>query len=292
MRITVVGTGRMGFPMAERLLEAGHEVTAYNRDISKAESLRSAGARVIGSLHEAVGYGECILIMLTDFGAINQTLSSLTDEAWSGRSVIQMGTILPRESRELGGRIEQAGGAYCECPVLGSRGEVAAGRLILMFGGTAAQAERFRPVLTAFGKDFFHVGPVGSAAAVKLALNQLIVSLSAAFSLSLGMVRENGIDVDRFMEILRASVLYAETFDKKLPRMLSRDFTDPNFPVQHMMKDVRLVVTEARERGLAVDMVEAIAGQLRAAAEQGWQGEDYSAIYKIIHPVSQADHER
>ena len=94
------------------------------------------------------------------------------------------------------------------------------------------------------------MGPVGTAATAKLAMNQLIGSLTAAFSMSLGLVQKEDLDIEKFMSIVRESALYAPTFDKKLTRMRDRNFSNPNFPTKHLLKDMNLFAQAAQDRGI------------------------------------------
>ena len=128
------------------------------------------------------------------------------------------------------------------------------------------------------------MAPVGQAAALKLALNQLIASLTASFSLSLGFVRRAGIDVDLFMETLRKSALYAPTFDKKLSKMRTRDYGEANFPTRHLLKDVLLLKEEASSLGLETASVEAAENIVRRAVELGYASGDYSALHEAVDP--------
>ena len=106
-----------------------------------------------------------------------------------------------------------------------------------------ASSSRAWPVIQALGQNIQVMGGVGAGAATKLAMNQLIGSLTVGFSTSLALLRKNGVDCEtdsRFMSILRDSALYAPTFDKKLQRMLDRDYANPNFPTKHLLKDIKL----------------------------------------------------
>ncbi len=286
MKLTLIGTGLMGFPMAERLLAAGFELTVYNRTREKALPLEKQGARVAATLPDAARAADTILLMLTDAPAIRAVLFS--DEVrpvLANRTIIQMGTILPAESLEFQREVEQQGGRYLEAPVLGSIPNVKSGTLITMVSAPSeSDFNTYRPVFQAFSSEIYSVGEVGKAAALKLALNQLIVSLTAAFSLSLGLVQERQIDVELFMDILRKSALYAPTFDKKLPRMLSRDFHNPNFPAKHLLKDVNLIAVEAQAAGLNTAVVDGVREVIQHALDAGYGEEDYSVIYNAIHP--------
>ncbi len=284
-RVALLGCGLMGQPMGLRLLRAGFPVVAYNRTVARASDLAAEGVTVHSAPAAAVAQADVLVLMLSDAAAINAVLDDLPPDALDGRCVIQMATILPAESRTLAERVRAAGACYLEAPVLGSIPEARDGRLLIMAGADSeADFARAQPVLAALGETPRHVGPVGQGAALKLAFNQLIASLTAAFSLSLGLVRREGVEVDTFMEILRDSALYAPTFDKKLGKMLSGDFGTANFPVKHLLKDVRLTERAVVDAQLAGPWLPLLAELLDQARECGLEDADYSAIYTAIVP--------
>src|SRR5687768_459375 len=150
--------------------------------------------------------------------------------------------------------------------------------------GTADPVATRSLLFRSLGREPRFVGAVGKAAALKLALNQLIAAETLAFALSLGLIRRAGISVDTFMTILRESALYAPTFDKKLPRLLKRDYHHPNFSTRHLLKDVRLFVREAAARGVTTRPLEGMASLLEAAIARGLGEADYSALYDLLDP--------
>lgn len=286
-RVALLGCGLMGQPMGLRLFRAGFPVAAYNRTSGRASDLAAEGVTVHSAPDAAVATADVLVLMLSDAAAIDTVLGQLPPSALEGRCVIQMATILPAESRELGNRLRGAGARYLEAPVLGSIPEARDGRLLIMAGADSAEDfDTVRPVLEALGEYPRHVGPVGQGAALKLAFNQLIASLTAAFSLSLGLVRREGVEVDTFMDILRDSALYAPTFDKKLGKMLSGDFGTANFPVKHLLKDVQLTQRAVEDARLTGPWLPLLAELLDRACAQGLQDADYSAIYTAIAPDS------
>ena len=196
-----------------------------------------------------------------------------------------MGTIAPSESRVFQQELAAIAATYFEAPVLGSIPEATAGQLQVMVGGSTEQFEQWQPLFQQLGTPIF-IGEVGSASALKLALNQLISSLTTSFALSLGFVQQQGVEVETFMQILRRSVLYAPTFDKKLPRMVERNFDDPNFPTKHMLKDTNLFVMEAIASGLQVDSAAGVSKILALACEMGLADADYSALFAAVSPKS------
>lgn len=289
-RVALLGCGLMGQPMGLSLVRAGFPVVAYNRTPARASRLAEEGVQVHADPAAAVAEADTLVLMLSDAQAIAQVLDALPDGALRGRCVIQMATILPAESRTLAARVREAGARYLEAPVLGSIPEAGSGRLLIMAGADdPADFAAARPVLAALGENPRHVGGVGQGAALKLAFNQLIASLTAAFSLSLGLVRREGVEVDTFMDILRDSALYAPTFDKKLDKMLSGDFGVANFPVKHLLKDVRLAERAMEDAHLVGPWLPLLAQLLDQARERGLEDADYSAIYTAIVPDTPPD---
>ncbi|MFP4133753.1 MAG: NAD(P)-dependent oxidoreductase [Halothece sp.] len=282
MKIGLMGTGLMGQAMAKTLANTDLSIMAYNRTAEKLKPLQEVGIETTTSPQALVSACDGIILMLSDATAITETLfSSETAKALSGHTVIQMGTIAPRESREITDKIKSQGGDYLEAPVLGSVPQAQSGTLQIMVGATQAQFDQWSPILSHLGKPFL-VGEVGKAAALKLGLNQLIVSLTGAFSLSLSFIEEEGVDVETFMSVLRESALYAPTFDKKLNRMNESNYSNPNFPTKHLLKDTRLFLEEAKTEGLTVSSLQGMETILEAALELGLGDQDYSALFEVV----------
>lgn len=285
MQVALLGTGLLGGAVAERLRKTGHDLTVYNRSSEKTQSLRQQGIRVAVTPSEAMAGTEAVLLFLSDAAAIRAVLfDSSAGSALRHRSIIQMGTISPAESRSIQRQVEERDGRYFEAPVLGSIAEALAGTLLIMVGGTTEQHAQFSPLLQSLGSEVRLIGPVGKAAALKLALNQLIAAEMAAFALSLRLVRQEGVAIDDFMGMLRKSALYAPMFDKKLPRLSERKYDRPNFSVNHLLKDVTLTSDATSGLPVATDGLRAIASLLKTAIDRGLGSLDYSALYEIIDP--------
>ncbi|HEY9642221.1 MAG TPA: NAD(P)-dependent oxidoreductase [Coleofasciculaceae cyanobacterium] len=286
-KIGFLGTGLMGLPMAQRLLAAHVPLVVYNRTVAKLEPLRQAGAAVAATPADLLQQCQVVMTMLTDAQAIRDLL--LSDEAkrqLGDRTVIQMGTIAPSESRSIQAEIKAAGGEYLEAPVLGSIPEARDGKLLVMVGAAPAQFQQWLPLLQNLGSEPRWVGEVGTASALKLALNQLIGSLTTAFALSLGFVQRQGVGVDTFMEILRQSALYAPTFDKKLQRMVDQEFSAANFPTKHLLKDMNLFWQESEAVGQQADSLTGVRQILEQACQMGLAEADYSALFAAVNPVA------
>ncbi|MDO9119311.1 MAG: NAD(P)-dependent oxidoreductase [Nitrospira sp.] len=285
MRVAIVGIGLLGRAVAERLHNSGHAVTVHNRTASKTDPLRAQGITVAATVDDAVASTDCTLLFLTDATAIHAVLFPPTGPVdLRGRTIIQMGTISPDESRAFQRAVADGRGDYFEAPVLGSLPEAKAGTLLVLGGGTADQLRRWEPVFLSLTPAPSLIGPVGQAAALKLALNHLIAAELSAFALSLGLIQRAGISVDQFMAILKSSALFAPAFEKKLPRLLTRQYDKPNFPTSHLLKDVNLFSDEARHQGLNVAGLAGVRALLEQAIQEGHRDEDYSALFESINP--------
>lgn len=278
--VSVLGTGLLGGPIARRLATTGNSVTVWNRTREKAEAL---SLPVADSPRAAFEAAPVAILMLADAPAIEAVLAAAGD-AVKGKTIVQMGTISPKESLAFAASVAAAGGDWVEAPVLGSIPQAEAGTLQVMVGGSGAQLTKLTPILSLLG-PLHHAGEVGKAAALKLALNQLIGTLTATFATSLAYARATDVPTDLFLAILRESALHAPTFDKKLPRMLASDYANPTFPAKHLLKDLRLVEHAFREAGLGTALVAAVNATLERTLELGHAEDDYSALAAAIaHP--------
>jgi 3-hydroxyisobutyrate dehydrogenase len=272
-------------------MSSGHRVWVYNRTLARLKPLELAGATVCQTPLELAQAVEAMILMVTDGAAVRSLLEAMGASSrpspLDNLSLIQMGTIAPTESQALSHIVAQAGGTYLEAPVLGSIPEAKNGKLIIMVGAEEEVYRRWQPLLECLSSTLYRAGPVGSAATLKLAMNQLIGSLTAAFAQSLGLVQSAGIDVDTFMAVVRQSAVYAPTFDKKLPRMQTRQFADPNFPTKHLLKDMGLFVEAAEAAGLSTLLAESVRQLVEQAVEAGFADDDYAALFNLVSPLPQ-----
>ena len=281
--IGFLGTGLMGAPMARRLQLSGHQVYGWNRSADKLQPLLADGIQQVETPIAAIATSQLIILMLTNADAIQATvLSPDALPQLAGKTVLQMGTIAPQESKAIAQAVQTAGGDYIEAPVLGSIPEAKAGTLIVMAGATPDQFNQWKSILECFGPEPKLMGPVGAGSGVKLAMNQLIGSLTTAFAMSLSLVQQEAIDIETFMAIVRQSALYAPTFDKKLGRMCDRNFANPNFPTKHLLKDMNLFVQSADT--FNADVAKSVAQVVQQAIEKGLADQDYSAVFAAVNP--------
>ncbi|MGD9896554.1 MAG: NAD(P)-dependent oxidoreductase [Candidatus Methylacidiphilaceae bacterium] len=284
--LSVFGAGLLGQGVARRFLAHGLPLAVYNRTRAKAEALAALGARLCATPQEAIEACQVLFLCLSDVAAIRKTIfSTPCQPLLARRTICQMGTIGPEESEELATLASSLGARYLEAPILGNGKDAEEGRAQVMIGADPADHERGLPLLRLLGNCFW-IGPVGKAAALKLALNQLIAAETAAFALSLGFVRRSGVPLEPFLDILRKSSLYCPTFDKKLSRMRERNFASPSFSARLLLKDIDLFLANAARLGLRSDPLEGARTIVQKTIESGGADLDYSALIDWIDPLS------
>ncbi len=285
LKVGLIGAGLMGAPMARKIVEAGHSLIIHNRSSRGLQPIQQLGAAITRSPMKALSESDFTIVMLPDNDTIEQVVFGKEDlSVFKGKTLIMMSTIGPDQSRDFAEVVAREGGEYLEAPVLGSVPDVEARRLTVMAGGTPDTFKKCLPLLEIFGKECHLIGQVGQAAVMKLALNQMIATLTIGFATSLSMVQAHDLDVSQFMNILRQSAVYAPTFDTKLVRMIERKFKDPNFPTKHLLKDVDLVLSVLREADISSSIVESVRDILHLTIENGFASSDYSAMIDAIHP--------
>ena len=276
---SLLGTGLLGAAIGHRLLEKGFTLNVWNRNPTRCASLVEAGAQQVHHPTESLDKASVVLTVLRDGPVTAEVVASLG--SLDGRTVVPMGTMGISESVALAEQVHVQGGSYLEAPVLGSRPEALQGGLLVMAGGDQSVFDAQLIWLGKLASEPRLMGDVGTGAAAKLALNQLIASLTHGYSLALRLVEASGLEVDRFMEVLRPSALYAPTVDKKLKRMLSHDYGDPNFSTGLLRKDLLLFLREAQLAGVNASALQGLATLLERAGGTDLDGGDYSALHEL-----------
>ena len=277
--VALLGSGLLGEAIGLRLLDQGVALKVWNRTPGRCQSLIEAGAESVQDLSSISETCSSIITVLRDGPVTEPMVRELGD--LHGCCLMPMGTMGITEIRKLAQQVEGQNGTCLEAPVLGSKPQAIKGELLVMAGGTQEQFDQQRPLLEHLCQEPMLVGPIGSGAASKLALNQLIASLTHAFSLSLRLVQQAGVPIETFMAILRPSALYAPTFDKKLQRMLDGHYSDPNFSTTLLRKDLRLFLEEATAAGLQVQGLKGLDTLLERSSGGALDALDYCALHEL-----------
>lgn len=282
MRVAFLGLGIMGWPQAANLRAAGHELTVWTRDAAKAERFADEhGARAAAGPKEAAAEAEVVITMLPDSPEVEAVL----DEAQppEGSLVVDMSTIRPTASRALAGHVGERGVAFLDAPVTGSRPKAEDATLTIMVGGEAADLERARPLLEAMGELLVHAGPSGHGSMVKLVNNTLAAVNAAALAEGTTLARAAGVDLDALGEVVGSGSGASAMLELKAGPMREGDF-EPLFKLDHMLKDVRHCLAEARDLGLDLTVAGAAEALYAAADTEGLGDQDFAAVIRSVEP--------
>jgi 3-hydroxyisobutyrate dehydrogenase-like beta-hydroxyacid dehydrogenase len=276
-RVGFVGLGQMGAPMAGRLLDAGHELSVWNRTASKADSLVAQGARRARSPADAARGSDAIVTMLSWPETVENVVLGEDGVAVGvspGAVLIEMSTIGP----EMVARISDALPAEVEmvdAPVLGSTPEAEGGNLKIFVGADEESFVRLEELLRVLG-DPIRIGPLGAGASAKLVVNSTLGLIQLAFGEALALAGALGLEETTVLDLLELSPI-GPTVTKK------RDFVEtglfpPNFKLSLAVKDMTLVIEAAAARSVVLHGAAAARAAFEAADRDGLGDCDYSAV--------------
>ncbi|MGA9161468.1 MAG: NAD(P)-dependent oxidoreductase [Actinomycetota bacterium] len=274
--VAVLGLGAMGCAMAARLLDAGHELSVWNRTPGKDGELIQAGARRGETPAEAARDAEVVFTMLTDPPALEQVLFG-PDGAASAipptATLIEMSTVGPAAIASVVQRLEPI--AVLDAPVLGSVPSVEAGRLVILVGGDRDVFDRHADLLSILGTTLF-LGPSGSGAWLKLVNNAASIATLVALGELLALTDRASIETDRVLESLAAGPL-ASLIERWRPRLKGEDQSS-HFRLALARKDLAIVFDEAERLGTPLTVAETAAARCDEAIAVGLGDEDFGAI--------------
>ncbi len=280
--VAVLGTGRMGSAMARALARAGHDIVLWNRTAAAASALATElGARAAPDARTAIAGVDVALTMLADRTAVETTFRSDTGilaGVHSGTVLLEMSTVEPDVSRTLEPEVRSAGGALLDAPVSGSVTLAEQGTLTVMAGGDADALDRARPVLDALAARVFHMGPVGTGAAMKLAVNAVIFGLDVALSEALVLAERAGVDRAAAYDVLQASAVGAPFVGYKRAAFLEPDVTATAFSLELAAKDLGLITSYAEALGVPVAQARTNARLIAEAAASQGPERDFSQV--------------
>ncbi len=284
-RVAFAGLGIMGAPMAANLVRAGLEVAVYTRTREKAERFAAEhdGARAAATPADAAEGADAFVSIVPDAPQVEEILFGDQGAATAlpdGAVVVEMSTIAPTASRAIAEKL--APRPYVEGPVSGSKPKAEDGTLTIMAGASPEDFERARPLFDVLGERIVHVGPVGHGQMAKLLTNTMGAVNAAALAECVRAAKAAGLDRDAFLEVASGSAGASAMVTLKGPPMFEERFDPALFKLEHMLKDVRHCIAEARALGIELKLG-ALAETLYARAAESGEGEkDFAAVYAAL----------
>jgi 3-hydroxyisobutyrate dehydrogenase-like beta-hydroxyacid dehydrogenase len=279
--VGMVGLGLLGTALAERLLAGGWGVTGYDRDPERLAALGRLGGRPVASPREVVGAGDRLVFSLPTTEVVEAVLAGLEPVLRPGLVIVDTTTGDPERTAALGARLGARGIAYLDATVSGSSAQVRAVDAVLMVGGERAAFDACLDLFRCFARQWFHVGPCGAGARLKLVVNLVLGLNRAVLAEGLAFARACGVDPAVALELLRAGAAYSRVMDTKGRKMVEEDFTCQAKLAQHL-KDVRLILSAGRRAGAYLPFSTVHEQLLNRLDEAGLGQADNAAVIRAL----------
>ncbi len=278
-KVAVLGLGIIGSAWARNLIEDGLDVSAWNRTPQPDFPHFEADAA------RAVEGADLIIIVVADPHAVESVLNTIEPKLGAGQIVVQCSTISAHWSKQFAASVEKSGAQFLEAPFTGSKLAAQGRQTVFYVGGDTSILNEARPVLERLSKTILHIGPLGTASTLKLAMNLNIAAIAGALHEGLTLCRQNGIADETFFDALHQNVARSGVSDLKETKLLARDYS-AQFSVKHMEKDLRLALETASESGLELPETQAVRSVYQQGLAQDLGDDDFSALIQLLENLA------
>ncbi|MDB0054467.1 NAD(P)-dependent oxidoreductase [Candidatus Pelagibacter sp.] len=288
MKITFIGTGLMGFPMAKNLLLEKLDLKIFSRTLEKAKPLEEFGGKITSSLSEAVKNTDIIFTMLTDEKAVEEVLGNkdFLDNLTQSSTVIDMSSIKPRIAMKYGKLFKEKKINFLDAPVSGGTIGAEEGSLAIMVGGDQKIFNNVFDILKIMGNPTL-VGPIGSGQVSKLA-NQIIVGVTiGAVAEAITLCENAGVDANKFIKALSGGFADGKILQNHGKRMIDKDFS-PKGKVSTHLKDMNNILECASSLNTQLPISNLIQSMFKSLVDKGNSNDDHSALYKEIENINKS----
>ena len=287
----LIGLGIMGTPMARNLMAVGHEVAVYDLFPEPVEELVTDGAILATSAADVASRSDVTVVMVQN--SPQSMIAILGDDgvvvgADKGQLVVDMISIAPLISQEIGGKLEAAGVDFLDAPVSGGEPGAVAGTLAIMVGGSQAAFDRAAPVFDATGASAVLCGPVGAGGFTKLA-NQICVAANInGLAEALVLTSKAGLDPETVFNAIKGGLAGSNVMNAKAPMMFSRNF-QAGFRIELHLKDLNNVMDTAQQLGVPLQMSAQLQQVLQALYNEGNGADDHAGILKYVEALAKVE---
>jgi|TARA_B100001142_G_scaffold322435_1_gene370688 2-hydroxy-3-oxopropionate reductase len=288
MKISFIGTGLMGFPMAKNLLKKNLDLKIFSRTLDKSKPLEEFGGKIINSLSEAIIDSDIILTMLTDDDAVEKVLgnSDFLKNLKPSSTVIDMSSIKPKIAIKYGKLLKENNINFLDAPVSGGTIGAEQGSLAIMVGGDQKTFDNAIDVLKIMGNPTL-VGPIGSGQVSKLA-NQIIVGVTiGAVAEAITLCEKAGVDGNKFIKALSGGFADGKILQNHGKRMIKKDFS-PKGKVSTHLKDMNNILECANDFNTQLPISNLIQTMFKSLVDNGNSDDDHSALYKEIENLNKS----
>jgi len=288
--IGFIGLGIMGRPMAINLIKANHKLVVYDK-FAKFNDLVSLGAEGASSNKEVASKSDIIITMLPNSPHVKEAIlgaGGVVEGVKSGAIVIDMSSIAPAVSQEVGAALREKKVAFLDAPVSGGEPKAIDGTLAIMVGGEKAVFEKVKPILEKMGSSVVLVGDIGAGNVTKLA-NQIVVALNiAAVSEAFVLSTRAGVNPEAVFEAIKGGLAGSTVMNAKIPMILDGNFK-PGFRVELHIKDLQNALDTAHELSVPIPLTASVMETLQALKVDGLATSDHSAIIRYYEKLAKTE---
>ena len=288
--IGFIGLGIMGRPMAINLIKANHKLVVYDK-FAKFDDLVSLGAEGASSNKEVASKSDIIITMLPNSPHVKEAIlgaGGVAEGVKSGAIVVDMSSIAPAVSQEVGAALREKKVAFLDAPVSGGEPKAIDGTLAIMVGGEKAVFEKVKPILEKMGSSVVLVGDVGAGNVTKLA-NQIIVALNiAAVSEAFVLSTRAGVNPESVFDAIKGGLAGSTVMNAKIPMILDGNFK-PGFRVELHIKDLQNALDTAHELSVPIPLTASVMETLQALKVDGLATSDHSAIIRYYEKLAKTE---
>ena len=288
-KLGFLGLGIMGGPMARQLAGAGHTLSVWSHNQSKARQLAaSVGANFCDSPEAVARQSECVFLCVGDTAMSRRVIlgpKGLVQGAQDGFVVVDCSTVSPLESSCIAKELAEKKIDFLDAPCTGSKAGAENGTLTFMVGGPPAVFERVRPWFQAMGKSLYYCGESGMGLRAKLTQNLILGNLLQAFNEGLVLSTKGGVDPGLMLDILNNSAARSGLIAAKAPAVFKRDFST-NFSVKWLSKDIRLAIDLASELGVPIPLTSLTQQLYQSAMAKGYGEDDICGSIRVLEELA------
>ncbi len=275
--VGIVGLGRMGSALSQRLAESGFEVAAWNRSPVTKERKNELAATVYADLAELADCSDILVLSLFDDAAVIDVVGQLCALGISGKLIVETSTVSPETLPGLIGAVEGAGASAIDAPIAGGPEIVLAGKAGVYVGGALVDVERAKPMLEQLAARVLHMGDVGSGATAKIVNNMALAGFWETLREALRVGRKGGLSDEQMMKMLEGSPVANQMLKSRIPLILGHSDT-VGFSVNGGVKDGELFVSVAEKFGVEAPAVAAALHSLKMTREAGFGESDLATM--------------
>ena len=286
MKISFIGTGLMGFPMAKNLLKKNLDLKIFSRTLEKSKPLEEFGGKLTNSLSEAIIDSDIIFTMLTDDDAVEKVLGNteFLNNLKASSTVIDMSSIKPKIAIKYGKLLKEKNINFLDAPVSGGTIGAEEANLAIMVGGDKKIFDNVIDVLKIMGNPTL-VGPIGSGQISKLA-NQIIVGVTiGAVAEAITLCEKAGVDANKFIKALSGGFADGKILQNHGKRMIKKDFS-PKGKVSTHLKDMNNILECANDFSTQLPISNLVQSMFESLVKNGNSNDDHSALYKEIEMIN------